>query len=173
MRLPIPPPGQPQPIILLFPSILVKEDDLLPQSGCCIETAAGAAPMASSERATRFRCCSTDARQRRPNRRRPCPTGMLESARRDRAKKTPAIHAGARRAFGFLRTSLDTGIGAQEGTRTPTVSPPLGPEPSASTNSATWATAIDNFTFWTIPCQKNPLSPEKRAPRRRRLRSIR
>ena len=30
--------------------------------------------------------------------------------------------------------------GAQEGTRTPTVSPPLGPEPSASTNSATWAT---------------------------------
>ena len=31
-------------------------------------------------------------------------------------------------------------IGAQEGTRTPTVSPPLGPEPSASTNSATWAT---------------------------------
>src|SRR3954469_13487786 len=32
-------------------------------------------------------------------------------------------------------------IGAEEGTRTPTVLPPLGPEPSASTNSATSAGA--------------------------------
>src|SRR5205085_287127 len=34
-------------------------------------------------------------------------------------------------------------FGAEEGTRTPTVLPPLGPEPSASTNSATSAARRD------------------------------
>ena len=63
-------------------------------------------------------------------------------------------------------------VGAQERTRTFTVSPPLGPEPSASTNSATWATATDHFTFPNIPCQRSPARPRNpdRQDRGRRTR---
>ena len=44
-----------------------------------------------------------------------------------------------------------TSNGAQEKTRTSTVLLPLGPEPSASTNSATWALKHrDSYTFVTI-----------------------
>ena len=38
--------------------------------------------------------------------------------------------------------SLTALVGAQERTRTSTALPPLGPEPSASTNSATWAGCV-------------------------------
>src|SRR5262249_880286 len=75
---------------------------------------------------------------------------LLRGAPRGEPLDSPAVRAlrshDARRArHADSRQRLGTGwplartAGADEGTRTPTVLPPLGPEPSASTNSATSA----------------------------------
>ena len=57
------------------------------------------------------------------------------------------------KAFKRVESTGDSGkgnvpdaiIGAQEETRTPTVLPPPGPEPGASTNFATWAKVNGEF----------------------------
>ncbi len=82
-------------------------------------------------------------------------------------KKRPRARARAGR-YGDTCGIFD---GAQEGTRTPTVLLPPGPEPGASTNSATWATATDNFTFRTLRCQRNPPPLRSPAPRKRERRA--
>src|SRR6478752_5455785 len=67
---------------------------------------------------------------------------------------------------GRLRGLLHYNRGAQEGTRTPTVLPPLGPEPSASTNSATWASITRTATFDYI-FSRESLSKKHNFPRSR------
>src|ERR1700733_15000357 len=65
---------------------------------------------------------------------------LLERIGRQK-QKTPQAQGFTGFSFYYAYCPTRLSIGAQERTRTSTVLPPLGPEPSASTNSATWAGA--------------------------------
>ncbi|CAG9262939.1 hypothetical protein BDI4_720048 [Burkholderia diffusa] len=65
--------------------------------------------------------------------------GGLGELRCGRGESAPAGILEPEMKKGRHKPTFSKTDGAQERTRTSTMLPPLGPEPSASTNSATWA----------------------------------
>ena len=110
-----------------------REDELRGAPGRGAQGARAFAACATS-RATRptWRCSTRSAPQTTP-RSPSCATARRGS--RSRVDLMKALGGG----WNAPEKGLTSSLGAEEGTRTPTVLPPLGPEPSASTNSATSA----------------------------------
>ena len=94
----------------------------------CLYTASNVQPPHDFSRP----CAAAQDGQQNPPQKCPVPLQRLRVAANNAAKRLAADKKNPDRVGIICR-------GAQERTRTSTVLPPLGPEPSASTNSATWA----------------------------------